>query len=221
MLVVGHIHFFVSAREPVDGRFQIVLADRGTAHVFACHAVCRATVLAEIAFGIAHPRAGIYGVAQFLFGKFFPGNVDGSEPLQLFAVGTAANVNHQFIVQNLFLFIGLQVVEVAHVEGKVAIYILANADGALLAINDLERAVLTCCPIHDVEREALHDRVDNSIALFFLVDKFTLVRRADVQFPAIAEYAVLGIVRITGRQVANGDFLEFYLHGCLFFDFTD
>ena len=212
MLVIAHIHINVIVGNPADGRFQITLTIHFARDIFACQAVCRAVVLAEIAFGVAHPRTRIHRVAQFLFGEFLSRDVDGLEPFQLLAVGAATDVDLQLVIEDLLLFVGLEVMEIAEHEGEVAVDILANADGALLAVDDFVGAIFAHGPIHHIEREALRERVDDGIALFFLVDEFTLERRAHIEFAAVGAYAVFVVVLIAVGQLADGDFVEFYVH---------
>ena len=138
VLMVRHIDLDIAVRNPRDGRFEIVLTDGRTREVVAPDFGRRRTVLAEITFGIAHPRAGIHGVAQLLLGEFLSRYIDGFEPLEFLAVGAAANIDLQLVVEDLLLLVGLEVVEIAEVEGEVAVDVLADADGALLAVDDFE-----------------------------------------------------------------------------------
>ncbi len=223
VLVVRHIDLDVAVRNPRDGGFEIILADSGAIEVVAADLRGRCAVLAEIALGVAHPRAGIHRVAQLLFGECLTRNIDGAEPLELLAVGAATDVDLQRVVEDLLLLVGLQVVEIAEVEGKVAVEVLADADGALLPIDDFETGlaigpVATCGrdvrepsvahgPIHHVEREALRERVDYGIALFFLIDELTLVGRAHVEAATVGTHAVFVVVHVALCKLADGDFV--------------
>ena len=53
-------------------------------------------------------------------------NVDGSEPIQLFAIRPRAEIDHQFVIKNLLLLIVLQVVERELVDGEVPVHVLTN-----------------------------------------------------------------------------------------------
>ena len=97
--------------------------------------------------------------------------------------------------------------DLAEVEGEVAVDVLADADGALLSVDDLEGVVVAHGPIHHIEREALCERVDDGIALFFLVDELALVRRAHVEAAAIGTHAVLVVVHVAFGQLADGVFV--------------
>ena len=91
----------------VDRRFQIFLPDRAAPQVIARQPIGRATRLAEIALGVGRPRPGIDRVAQFLIGVFLASDVDGSEPIQLFAVSPGAEIDHQLVIKNLLLLVVL------------------------------------------------------------------------------------------------------------------
>ena len=62
-------------------------------------------------------------------------------------------------------------------------------------------------PIHHIEREALGERVDDGIALFFLVDELALVGRTYVEASAIGAHAVFVVVHVALGQLADGDFV--------------
>ena len=223
VLVVRHVYLDVAVRNPRDGGFEIILADSGAIEVVAANLRGRCAVFAEIAFGIAHPRAGIHRVAQLLFGECLTRNIDGAEPLELLAVGAATDVDLQRVVEDLLLLVGLQVVEIAEVEGEVTVDVLADADGALLPVNDFETGfatipVATCGrdvrepsvahgPIHHVEREALRERVDDGIALFVLVDELALIGWAHVKAATICAHSVFVVVHVSLRELADGDFV--------------
>ena len=89
---------------------------------------------------------GIHRISQFLLGEFLSRDVDGLEPLQLFTIGAAADVDLQLVIEDLFLLVLLKVVEIAEVEGEVAVDELADADGALLPVDDFEvRLIVAIC----------------------------------------------------------------------------
>ncbi len=84
-------------------------------------------------------RPVVNGVAQFLCREFLARDVDRAEPFELLAVGAAAHVDHEFVVEDRILLIALEIVEVATVEGEVPVDVLTERDGALLTVDHLER----------------------------------------------------------------------------------
>ena len=78
--------------------------------------------------------------------------------------------------------------EIFLVDGEVAFHILADGNGALLTVEHLKRSVILLHPVHDVERKALAQRVDNGIALGILVHKFPLILRSDIELSMITLY---------------------------------
>ena len=172
----------------------------------------RSAVLAEIPFCITHPGAGIYRIAKFLVCQFLTSYIDGFKPLEFFAVGTATDINLQFIVENLLLLVGLQVVKIAEIESKITVHILANGNGALLAVNDFVGTVFPNCPIHHIQRKTLCERVDDGVALFLLIDELALVGRSHIQAAAIGSHAILVVVFVACRQLTDSDFVKFNLH---------
>ena len=214
--MVRHIDLDIAVRNPRDGRFEIVLTDGRTREVVAPDFSRRRSVFAEITLGIAHPRARIYGIAQLLFGEFLSRYIDGFEPLEFLAVGAAANIHLQLVVEDLLLLVGLEVVEIAEIEGEVAVDVLADADGALLPVDDFEGVVFAHSPIHHIEREAVSERVDDRVAFLLAIDEFSLVRRAHIKAATVGAHAVFVVVRVASRQLADGDFVEFYVHCVVF-----
>lgn len=199
VLMIGHVNFYVSIRDPGDGRLQIVLSDGGARQIVGRNLGGYAAGLTEVALGVAHPGSCIDGVAQFLFRQLLAGDVDGLEPLELLAVAAATDIDVEFVVQNLLLLVRLQVVEIAEQVSKVAIHILADADGALLPVDDLVGAVVAHGPVHHVERKSLCECVNDGIALFVLIYKLALIGWTYVQFAPEGAYAVLGIVLVALR----------------------
>ena len=54
--------------------------------------------------------------------------------------------------------------------------------------------------------------MNHFVALFILIDKFTLKCRADVEFPTVPHNAVLCAVKVSLHNSADRDFLQFDLH---------
>lgn len=212
VLVRSHIILDIAVGNPLDGCFEVLLAVCRTFEVVACHTLCRAVVFAEIAFGIGDPLARIDGIAQLLVGQFLASYVDGLEPLQFFAVRTAAKIDHKAIVENALLLVRLEVVEIAHIEREDTRNVLADTDCALLSVNHFVGAVIAHRPIHDVEREVFDNGIDYGIALLVLIDKFALVFGADIEATAIAYDTFVVVVGITCDKVADGYFVKFDIH---------
>lgn len=94
------------------------------------------------------------------------------------------------------------------VDRVVAGGVTAEVDGALLAVENLEAAVLVDRPIHDVEREPFADRV----SLLGIVDELALVFRSDVELAVVADDAFLVVVAAVLRNIEGRDLfrLDFY-----------
>ena len=211
VLMLGHVAldalcvavFRQRCRYPSQCRLQIVLPDGRAVHIVAPQSVGRTTRLREVALGIGQPRPGKHGITQLLVRQPFAGNVDGAEPVQLFLIRTAAHVHLQFVVQYLVLLLLGQVVEKAEEERKIAVHVLAYADGPLLPVHHFVGhfgVILASRPIHHVQRKTFAYRVYHRIALLVIIDKLALVGRTDVQLPAQAAHAAFLIVHVTRRQ---------------------
>ena len=73
----------------------------------------RASVLVEVSLGVGDPRTCEHGIAKFLVRQFYASDVDGLEPLQLLAVGSRAQLDHQPVVEDLLPLVPVQVVEIS------------------------------------------------------------------------------------------------------------
>ena len=142
--------------------------------------------------------------------KFLAGDIDNSEPIELLFVATLAEIDRQFIVEELLLLIfgqGREIkcptVRVFNIESMSTE--LANRQGALLTINHLEITVFADTPIHDVKREALQNSIDDCLLLFHIITKLALIRRSDVQLAAITLYAGVRIIGIAVDEVGYLD----------------
>ena len=82
------------------------------------------------------------------------------------------------------------------VNGKITLHILANADCALLAVQQFKPAVVAFYPIHDIERKVLAYCAHNFVPLFVFIDKLPLKRRTNIQFAAIANNAIFSAVYV-------------------------
>ena len=160
--------------------------------------------------GVGNKRPCVDCIQQFLVKKFFSGNIDDSEPIKFFFVGSFAEINGQFIVKESLLFILCEsreiqcsTVRVFYVEAMSAK--LANRQGALLTVNHLEVAVFADTPIHDVQRKTLQYGIDDCLLLFHIITKLALIRRSDVQLAAITLYAGVRIIGIAVDEVGYLD----------------
>ena len=68
--------------------------------------------------------------------------------------------------------------------------------GSFSKYSSLEGAVAALRPVHDVQREAVHDGIDHGLALLVLVDEFALVGGADVEAPVISDDALVAVVGV-------------------------
>ena len=219
VVVLVACHVFLDAPRavcvgrPPQGCLKQLLPDGRAADVSVGDAPGGAPALAEVTLGIAQPRAGVDGVAQFLLREPLARYVDGLEPLQPLAVAAPADVDHERVAEDDRLLVALEVVEVAAVVREYARDVLAQRDAALLPVDDFVAAVVAHRPVHDVEREAVRHRVYDRVALPCVVDELSLVGRPDVEPPAVAAHAALGVVLVAFGQLSDGDFVEVDVHG--------
>jgi hypothetical protein len=83
-------------------------------------------------------------------------------------------------IQVFFDFMPNQRAKIPLIKGKIALKVLADGYGSLLAINDFKSVVFTIRPVHDIQGESFDNGIDNCLPLFFLIDKFPPERRADI-----------------------------------------
>ena len=176
-----------------------------------------ALCLAKVFLCFCQPFSCVDSVTQFLRGQLFARNIDYFEPVQLLFVCTLTNINHKGIVKNLFLFCLGQISKLAghtvHYNGKFIGCILANADGSLLTVQHFKVAVIALYPIHNIQGKVAHDSMYYLIALFILINKFTLKSRSNIQLAAIPYNAVFCAVLVPRHDIAHRDFMQFNLHG--------
>ena len=165
-----------------------------------------------MALGVRCPRPRVNGVAKLLVRELLAGDVDRLEPAQLLLVRPLADIDHERVAEEAVALGVREVREKAHVVGEVARRVLAERDRALLAVHHLEGAVAALRPVHDVEREAVHDGVDHGLALPVPVDELALVGGADVEPAAVADDALVALVGVVLNEVADGDFMQFDVH---------
>lgn len=101
--------------------------------------------------------------------------------------------------------------EIPALEGKVSLYQLTDRNRTL-SVDDLKIATVTNGPIDDVQRKVICNGVCDSISLFVLVDKLSLLGWQYVELAAVSNDAVLIIVLEAVGQLSDSDFLEFDLH---------
>jgi len=174
--------------------------------------MCRTQGFTEAFFRLGKPLSRIDCVAQFLCRQLLTGNVDDLEPIQLFPIRPFADVDHERIVQYLLFLLSSQIVERSVLNRKVSMNVLANADRSLLTVQKLKMLPSAFDPVHDIQGEIFLDRMNYFIALFILIDKFTLKCRSDVEFSAISHNAVLRTVKVSLHDGSNRDFLQLNLH---------
>ena len=194
MLMLGHIEInrlALGQSYPFNRSFQKLLPDHLAGKKILSDLLRSTAGLAEIPLCVRYLRAGVNGIPQFLIGELHTGNVNRSEPVKFLLVIAGADIDHQLIVEDLLLLCRCQTMEIAIVDWKVAADILAQADCALLSVQQLVIAAAVIAPVHDIQRKAFHEGIEDGIALLLPVDKFTLERRSDLQFPAVAGHAVL------------------------------
>ena len=98
------------------------------------------------------------------------------------------------------------------VNGKITLHILANADCALLAVQQFKPAVVALYPIHDIERKVFANGTNHFVPLFVLIDKLPLKRRTNIQFAAIANNAIFSAVYVAIYNIPYRDFVQFNFH---------
>src|SRR3989338_5623185 len=96
----------------------------------------------------------------------------------------------------------------AIIQRKIASNILSNADGALLTVQHFVTAVISDHPIHHIQRKAVFNSFNYSIALFFFVHKLALIFWANIQFALVSRYSSLFVVLyITSNYFPNCNFM--------------
>src|SRR3989339_795785 len=95
----------------------------------------------------------------------------------------------------------------AIVQRKVASNILPDTDSALLAVQHFVAAIISNHPIHHIQRKAIFDSFNDSIALLFFINKLTLIFWANIQSAAISYHALLGAIFVAGDYIANRHFV--------------
>src|SRR5699024_5385392 len=143
-------------------------------------------------------------------------NVDNTEPFQLFAVRTVANIHEKGIVKNLLLLVRWQVIKILIIHREGAVHVFAQRNRALLAVQHLEPVgtvlFLYLTPIHHVERQALHDGANDFITLSVFIDELPLILRSYIKALVIANDTFLCVVEIALTDFANSNFQFIYLH---------
>ena len=103
--------------------------------------------------------------------------------------------------------------EVELAPREVAVEVPAERDRSLLPVHNLERSVGVPRPVHDVEREPLHHRRDDGVALLLAVYELALVCGADVEPSAEPPYSGLRVVDVSFDELAHRYLVQFDLHG--------
>ena len=197
-------------RHPFECLFQEVLPDGRAVHVVLAEAIRAAVRFREMALGVAHERAGIDGVVDFLVVERLARDVDGLKPFEFFRSLALAEVHGEAVVEDTLLEVGREVEEALEVHAELARHVVAERKRALLSVHHLVRAlgiVAALHPIHHVQRVALHHGVDHRLLLLVVVDKLALIRRPYVEPAAVAAHALLVVV-----DVAVHDFAHRYIY---------
>ena len=97
-------------------------------------------------------------------------------------------------------------------DGEVTVDVLAEGDSPLLAVHHLVGVLLGDDPVHDVQREAVANGVDDRVPLLVVVHELALVLGADVEPPAEADDALLGAIEVALGNLPNRNLLEVDLH---------
>ena len=131
-----------------------------------------------------------------------------------------AEVDHQLVVEELpphVLGLAVEIFrrEVELSPREVAVEVPTQRDRPLLPVHNLERPVGIPRPVHDVEREPLHHRRDDGVALLFAVYELALVCGADVEPSAEPPYSGLRVVDVSFDELAHRYLVQFDLHGVL------
>jgi len=135
---------------------------------------------------VRQPRTGVSSIAQFLLGQLHPLHVDDAEPGQSFIIGAFADIDHQFVIQDVVFGRLSQVMEGETIHRKITVYILTEADSTLLTVHDLEGAVCVLHPVHHVERITFTNGIDDRVAFFVVIDELTLILWSDVELAVVA-----------------------------------
>src|SRR3989338_11158112 len=108
--------------------------------------------------------------------------------------------------------------EKAIIERKIAVYILSDADCALLSVHYFKISLIGFDPIHHIERKAIFDRFKHGISLLAGINNLPLVLWTNIELAAISDNAFFGAIFITGNHFANWYFVQINFH-ILFFTF--
>lgn len=110
------------------------------------------------------------------------------------------------------MFLRQQVVEVAdisapgQVDAEAAVNELAEAQGTLLAIQELVSTIRVFGPVHTVQGESLADGVNDGFLFRVIIDELALIRRADIQLAAICDNASFLVVFEASENAGYCDF---------------
>lgn len=207
-----HVGLNGSAANPVEYGFEVVLSVGCSAKQVACHLVRRASGLREVFLGVGEPGSGVDCISKFLVRKLEPGNIDRLEPIQFLTILARAEVDHESVVQDLVLLVLREGMEVLVVDRELALDELANGNGPLLSVHDLERPIFIDCPIEDIEWVILPYGRDDAISLLRIVHVLPLVLRSNVELVRIPNHTVFVIILVSGGELSDRDLLQFDFH---------
>src|SRR3990170_2705612 len=130
VLMLGHIVFDKAITYPCQCLLQKILPNWRTAHILFAYRVGWATSFRKPSLSVRQPRSSVGGISDLLFRQRDASNVNNVEPIEPFFIGAFTDVNRQFVIQNLPLFFGSQIIKSARlivpINRKFTIQILAN-----------------------------------------------------------------------------------------------
>ena len=60
----------------------------------------------------------------------------------------------------------------------------------------------------------MRDGINDLLTLIIIIDKGSLVGRANVELATVTDYAIVSIVVVAFNKVEDGDFAQFNFHAC-------
>lgn len=145
-------------------------------------------------FCICEPRSNMLSIEEFLIGKFFSCDIYDSKPIQFLTRLSLTYINHQLVIEDLFLLIRWQGMKILFIKREVSVDILTNRECSLLSIKEFIGSISVYRSIHNIERKSFLHCPDHLISLLLFVDKLSLIGRTDIEFPIIANDSLISIV---------------------------
>ena len=214
MLVNRHVHLpgfqTITVSNPRQCLFQQLLPNRVTFQVSVSHLRSNTVAFREVVLGIGQPRSCISSVQQLLRSQHLTGDVDALEPFQFLGFGAFTDIHGQLVVQNFLFFLICQVLEELVVavdfDGEILVDILCNGNCPLLSIENLVGIWTGLGPVHEVQRESVHYRINDGCTLFIGEAKISLVAWPNREAIVVPVYATVSVIRIVLYKVGYLDF---------------